>query len=95
MIIDQIPIGRYSVITRLSQKALRYYDKKEILIPEAKDPFTGYRYYTGAQIQQGIMIKHLTDLGLNLVEIQRYIKAEKNNDEIIIKKILDTQNRRS
>ena len=35
------------------------------------------------------MIKHLTDLGLNLVEIQRYIKAEKNNDQIIIKKILE------
>jgi effector-binding domain-containing protein len=89
MIIDQIPIGRFSVITRLSQKALRYYDQKEILVPEAKDPFTGYRYYTGSQIQQGIKIKHLTDLGLNLEEIQKYIEAEKNNDQIIIKKILE------
>ncbi len=50
MTIDQIPIGRFSVITRLSQKALRYYDSKKVLVPEAKDGITGYRYYTGNQI---------------------------------------------
>lgn len=66
MTVDQIPIGRFSVITRLSQKALRYYDQKGILTPEAKDTITGYRYYTGTQIQQGVKIKHLTELGFSL-----------------------------
>ena len=71
MSIDQIPIGRFSVITRLTQKALRYYDQKGLLIPEAKDPFTGYRYYTGNQIQQGYKIKHLVELGLSVDQIKQ------------------------
>jgi effector-binding domain-containing protein len=91
MILDQIPIGRFSVITRLSQKALRYYDQKEILVPKAKDPFTGYRYYTGNQIQRGIKIKHFTDLGLSLEEIQRYLEAEEKQDQKVIEKILETR----
>jgi hypothetical protein len=45
--VDQIPIGRFSVITRLTQNALRYYDKKGLLVPEAKDTITGYRSHTG------------------------------------------------
>ena len=88
MTVDQIPIGRFSVITRLSQKALRYYDQKELLVPEAKDPFTGYRYYTGAQIQLGIKIKHLNDLGFELNEIKQYLDAEENEDEERVKRIL-------
>jgi effector-binding domain-containing protein len=91
MIIDQIPIGRFSVITRLSQKALRYYDQKELLVPKAKDSFTGYRYYTGDQIQKGIKIKLLIDLGLNLEEIHRYLKAEKKMDQKSIEKIIETR----
>ena len=80
MTVDQIPIGRFSTITRLTQKALRYYDSKGLLVPEAKDPFTGYRYYTGDQIQRGIKIKHLSMLGFNLEEISRYLEAENSGD---------------
>ena len=43
---DRITIGRFSSLTHLSQKALRYYDHKGILVPEIRDRFTGYRYYT-------------------------------------------------
>ena len=95
MPIDQIPIGRFSVITRLTQKALRYYDQKELLIPEAKDTITGYRYYTGAQIQTGIKIKHLADLGLTLEEIQCYLEAEKNQDQATINRILENRLKRA
>ena len=95
MTIDQIPIGRFSVITRLSQKALRYYDQKKLLVPEAKDTITGYRYYTGAQIQQGIKIKYLSDLGFELDEINRYLLAEKQGDETEIKTILEKRLRRA
>jgi len=73
--IDQIPIGRFSVITRLTQKALRYYDQKDLLVPEEKDPFTGYRYYTENQIQQGYKIK-------------QYLEAEKNGEQQQVEKII-------
>jgi DNA-binding transcriptional MerR regulator len=56
MSVDQIPIGRFSLMTCLSQKALRLYDSKGLLVPEVKDSFTGYRYYTVPQIEQGIKV---------------------------------------
>ncbi|MDR7666095.1 hypothetical protein RG963_09985 [Methanosarcina sp. Z-7115] len=34
MSVDQIPIGKFSFMTRLSQKALRLYDRKGLLVPE-------------------------------------------------------------
>ncbi|MFH2109676.1 MAG: MerR family transcriptional regulator [Candidatus Bathyarchaeota archaeon] len=80
MTVDQISIGRFSVVTRLSQKALRYYDAKGLLVPGAKDPFTGYRYYTGAQIQRGVKIRQLSDLGFSVEEMAAYFEAEDRGD---------------
>ncbi len=76
MPVDQIPIGKFSFMTRLSQKALRLYDRKGLLVPEAKDPFTGYRYYTVSQLEQGMKIKTLTFLGFSLEEVSRLLDAE-------------------
>jgi DNA-binding transcriptional MerR regulator len=36
-LVDQIPIGKFSFMTRLSQKALRLYDRKGLLVPEEKN----------------------------------------------------------
>ena len=76
MTVDQIPIGRFSLVTRLSLKALRYYDEKGILTPKAKDPFTGYRYYTGDQMAVGIKISTLVNLGFTLEETAAILEAE-------------------
>ena len=76
MSIDQIPIGKFSLMTRLSQKALRLYDSKGLLVPEIKDYFTGYRYYTVPQIEQGMKIKTFTFLGFSLEEISMLLDAE-------------------
>lgn len=80
MSVDQIPIGKFSFMTRLSQKALRLYDRKGLLVPEAKDPFTGYRYYTVSQLEQGIKIKTLGFLGFSLEEISLFLNAENKGD---------------
>jgi DNA-binding transcriptional MerR regulator len=48
-----ISIGRFSQITRLTQKALRLYDERGLLKPSIKDPVTGYRYYALSQIENG------------------------------------------
>ena len=88
MSIDQIPIGRFSVITRLTQRALRYYDQKGLLVPEAKETITGYRYYTADQIQRGYKIKHLNDLGLSLDQIKQYLDAETGGDQSTIDTII-------
>lgn len=82
---DQIPIGRFSLITRLSQKALRYYDERGLLVPQEKDKFTRYRYYTGPQIARGVSIKTLCDLGFSLTEIETLLSAKETNDTGIIR----------
>ncbi|ACL15679.1 GyrI-like domain-containing protein [Methanosphaerula palustris] len=41
MALNRIPIGTFSLITRLSQKALRLYDDRGLLVPESKDRITG------------------------------------------------------
>jgi effector-binding domain-containing protein len=76
MSVDQIPIGKFSFMTRLSQKALRLYDRKGLLVPEAKDPFTGYRYYTVPQLEKGMKIKTLNILGFSMEEISMLLGAE-------------------
>ena len=59
---DRIAIGRFSSLTHLSQKALRLYDARDILVPMVKDRFTGYRYYSVSQIETALEIKTLSDL---------------------------------
>ena len=88
MTVDQIPIGRFSVVTRLSLKALRYYDEKGILTPKAKDPFTGYRYYTGDQIALGVKISTLTNLGFTLEETTGILEAEDEGDRASVEERL-------
>ncbi|MDD3043559.1 MAG: MerR family transcriptional regulator [Methanosarcinaceae archaeon] len=84
MSVDQIPIGKFSFMTRLTQKALRLYDRKGLLVPEAKDPFTGYRYYTVAQVERGMKIKTLAYLGFSLDEISILLDAESMDNRGVI-----------
>ena len=91
MTVDQIPIGKFSTITRLTQKALRYYDAKGLLVPEAKDSFTGYRYYTGDQIQRGVKIKYLSILGFSVDEISKYLEAENSGDTETMNKLVGSR----
>lgn len=80
MPVDQIPIGTFSRITRLSQKALRLYDERGLLVPAARDLCTGYRYYTYALIERGIHISHLLWLGFDLTKIEAILAARERGD---------------
>lgn len=80
MAFDRIPIGRFSLITRLSPKALRLYDERGLLVPATKDIATGYRYYTGTQIAKGVSIKELSALGFPLSEIETILVAKDTGD---------------
>jgi len=80
MPVDQIPIGTFSRITRLSQKALRLYDERGLLVPAARDICTGYRYYTFAQVERGLRIRHLLWLGFDLGEVEAILDARECGD---------------
>lgn len=76
MTVDQISIGRFSLITHLTPKALRIYDRRGLLVPGAKDRITGYRYYTLSQIERAVRIRRLSSLGFSLDEIERILDAD-------------------
>src|SRR5512141_1960824 len=64
-----IRIGDFSKLSRVSIKALRFYDEMGLLKPIQVDSFTGYRYYEFDQLARLYRILALKDLGFSLEEI--------------------------
>lgn len=69
-------IGDFSRLTQVTVKTLRHYDRLGLLAPEATDPETGYRYYSGAQIPRLNRILALKDLGFSLDQIGQLLDAD-------------------
>jgi len=86
---DRITIGRFSTLTHLSQKALRLYDTKGILVPEVRDRFTGYRYYTVPQIAHALKIRTLCTLGFGLAEIGEILSAHDSGDLDTVRALIE------
>ncbi len=88
---DRIPIARFSAITKLSQKALRYYDRKGILVPEIRDICTGYRYYTASQLERGVKVRALCSLGFSLEDLMAYLQAEADGNYEAVDRLRERQ----
>ena len=69
-----VPIGRFSAICRLSQKALRLYDEMGLLRAAWVDPDSGYRYYAVAQAIEAERIRLLRSLEVPLEEIAEILR---------------------
>jgi len=65
-----IRIGDFSRITKVSIKALRFYEEMKLLEPMHVDPSSGYRYYSARQLPQLNRILFFKQLGFSLQEIQ-------------------------
>ena len=63
-------IGEFADFFNISQKALRIYEKMEILRPAYIDGETGYRYYSADQVKQLNAVIELKALGFTLKEIK-------------------------
>ena len=81
-----VPIGRFSKATRLSVKALRYYDELGLLVPAVIDPSSGYRYYTYAQANRAEAIRVLRSLDMPLEDVREALAAD---DPVVAAKVLD------
>jgi DNA-binding transcriptional MerR regulator len=66
-------IGDFSRLSRVSVKALRYYDDMGLLKPAQVDGLTGYRYYAADQLPRLHRILALKDLGFSLDEVARLL----------------------
>jgi effector-binding domain-containing protein len=69
-------IGDFSKLSRISVKALRYYDEIGLLKPVKVDCFTGYRYYSADQLPQLNYITAFKNMGLSLDQIATLIKND-------------------
>lgn len=62
-------IGDFSKLTFVSVRMLRHYDEAGLFKPKKVDDFTGYRYYSAAQISTLNLIVRLRDMGFNVADI--------------------------
>jgi len=69
-------IGEFSKLSRVSVKALRLYDELGLLPPAEVDRWTGYRYYSAAQLPRLHRILALKDLGFSLDEVHALVDEE-------------------
>ena len=70
-----LTIGEFSRATRLSVKALRFYDEKGVLRPVWVDEATGYRHYSAGQFVEALRIRRLRELDVPLEEIRAFLGA--------------------
>lgn len=63
-------IGEFSRLSRISVRILRHYQERELLRPAWTDPFTGYRYYGGKELELAMRIRELRDVGLPIDQIR-------------------------
>ncbi len=91
-----VGIGTFSMITRLTKRALRLYDEKGLLSPAKKD-ITGIRQYSYRQICRGIQLKRLSDLGFGIQEMKEITDAldgsvEKGKLDALLRKRIEYVN---
>ncbi|CAG7840436.1 hypothetical protein CLOHAE12215_01860 [Clostridium haemolyticum] len=72
---DLYSIGKVGKICNITKKALRYYDKIEILSPDKVDNENGYRYYSKKTLLTVPMIKYYKQSGFKLEEMKTFIKG--------------------
>ncbi|MDY6892214.1 MAG: MerR family transcriptional regulator [Chloroflexota bacterium] len=77
-----LKIGDFSRLSRVTVKALRYYDEIGLLRPAEVDLFTGYRYYSVSQLPRLNRIVVLKNLGLSLEEIAQLLTDNLPSDQI-------------
>ncbi|RXM69284.1 MerR family transcriptional regulator [Clostridium tetani] len=77
-----LKIGDFSKLSRISIRMLRHYNDIGLLIPEDIDEFTGYRYYSEAQLPLANRINALKDMGFNLNTIEKILKEYGDNEAL-------------
>ena len=75
-------IGEIAAFFNVSVKAIRIYEKKDIMRPAMIDPATGYRYFSADQVQTLDALLELKSLGFALAEIKKIIAGGLTRDDL-------------
>ncbi|CBG72270.1 putative merR-family transcriptional regulator [Streptomyces scabiei 87.22] len=70
-----LTIGAFAARARLSAKALRLYDRLELLTPAYVDEVNGYRYYRADQVERARLVALLRQLDMPLARIAGIVGA--------------------
>lgn len=77
-----LKIGDFSKLSRVSIRMLRHYDEIGLLKPVKIDSFTGYRYYSEAQLPVMARINSLKDMGFGLAAIGEMMACYDNKEQM-------------
>lgn len=77
-----LKIGEFSKLSRISIRMLRHYDEIGLLVPEETDEWTGYRYYSEAQLPIVNRITALKDMGFSLNTIGEILRSYKDSEAL-------------
>ncbi|GGJ54071.1 MerR family transcriptional regulator [Deinococcus roseus] len=73
----KMSIGKFSQLTRLSVRSLRFYDQVGLFRPLYTDPDTGYRYYQSEQFEIAERIRMFRSLELPLEDIRQILREDR------------------
>ncbi|WP_446038706.1 MerR family transcriptional regulator [Streptomyces sp. SID1121] len=68
-----LTIGEFAARSRLSPKALRLYDRLDLLAPARVDAVTGYRWYRPDQVERARLVALLRQLDMPLARIAEVV----------------------
>ena len=78
--------------TGLTKKAIRYYEDKNLISPGA-DKKTGYKNYTGEDIEELSQIAFLRSLDMPVSGIRLYLKGNEKAKEVLLRSHLEQINK--
>ena len=89
----RLKIGEFSKMMQVTVKTLRHYEQRGLLLPDEVDKWTGYRYYSIAQMQRLGTIRGLQQQGFTLEEIKELLEdgAQMPSIEQLSQKIEETE----
>ncbi|MFI5834669.1 MerR family transcriptional regulator [Micromonospora sp. NPDC051300] len=85
-------IGELARASGLTVSALRFYDRSGVLTPARVDPVTGYRWYTGDQVDPARLVAGLRRVGMPLAGIAEALRLRHRPAEV--RRLLDAHLRR-
>lgn len=84
-------IGDFSKMSKVTIKALRFYEKLGLLVPSYINESNGYRYYESSQLMDISKIVSLKQIGLSIEEIKKVINGEINIEDVLNSKKKEIQ----
>ncbi|OYO12427.1 MerR family DNA-binding transcriptional regulator [Enemella evansiae] len=66
---QHLTIGEFALQTGLTQRALRLYAERGILLPASVDPINGYRRYAPEQVRTGMLVRALREAAVPMAEL--------------------------